>query len=110
MANMGNPEQLLLFGGSGAIGRTKSSGTAAGWDFTGWTGGGGHGADLCRTPRITNGGQRRAAGLAGNAPGRDTRYTDQRCGLPLNGHLGQGLEQKSGGGNSLAQPTLSRIA
>lgn len=27
-------------GGSGAIGRTKNSGTAAGWDFMGWTGGG----------------------------------------------------------------------
>ena len=34
---------ITALGGSGAIGRTKGSGngTAAGWDFTGWTGGGG---------------------------------------------------------------------
>jgi hypothetical protein len=32
---------ITALGGSGAIGRTKSSGTATGWDYNGWTGGGG---------------------------------------------------------------------
>ncbi len=31
---------ISALGGSGAIGRTKNSGVASGWDFNGWTGGG----------------------------------------------------------------------